>query len=333
MKTAFLVLTLLAACPVWAAAPESTIGETGCKVVDPRPLPNESIKWSGACKDGYADGAGKLDWFVSGQVSSQFEGSLVRGVAQGEGYSNRINGTQYEGNFKDGLPDGKGISLNIDQTRYEGQFRAGRPDGAGTISYATGGRYAGQWKQGKYHGQGKATYIGGQVIEGEFIDGRTAGTAPDAAGTADPKNYGMNSGDDDHGSKGFRQRIAGGGSVPFGTSYPKMSKAQQRFIRSHYPLLHETDEPPYPLNGTAPIIDFISTALQQMENKKYGVLTMHVLVDSKGFGTTVTVFSSPFPEIGKIAAFAARREMYKPGLCAGTPCAMIYPFSAQLTRN
>ena len=54
MKIAFLILTLLAACPVSAAAPESTIGEPDCKVPNPAPVKQEKITWSGACKNGYA---------------------------------------------------------------------------------------------------------------------------------------------------------------------------------------------------------------------------------------------------------------------------------------
>src|SRR5208282_1753919 len=34
----------------------------GCKVWDSLPSANESVSWSGPCKDGYADGEGTLAW-------------------------------------------------------------------------------------------------------------------------------------------------------------------------------------------------------------------------------------------------------------------------------
>lgn len=34
----------------------------GCKVWNAHPLGDESVAWSGSCKDGYADGPGVLQW-------------------------------------------------------------------------------------------------------------------------------------------------------------------------------------------------------------------------------------------------------------------------------
>jgi hypothetical protein len=35
----------------------------GCQVWNPHPQPNESIRWSGACPNGFAHGRGAAQWF------------------------------------------------------------------------------------------------------------------------------------------------------------------------------------------------------------------------------------------------------------------------------
>ena len=37
--------------------------KTGCAVWNPVPLPNESVTWLGACRDGVADGPGVEQWY------------------------------------------------------------------------------------------------------------------------------------------------------------------------------------------------------------------------------------------------------------------------------
>ena len=38
-----------------------------CKVWNPNPEPNESVTWTGPCKDGYANGKGILFWTENGK--------------------------------------------------------------------------------------------------------------------------------------------------------------------------------------------------------------------------------------------------------------------------
>lgn len=54
----------------------------GCKLVNPNPVPNETVRWSGACKNGYAQGSGTLTWFKDGvkngpEVSWYYENGLA----------------------------------------------------------------------------------------------------------------------------------------------------------------------------------------------------------------------------------------------------------------
>ncbi len=49
--------------------PEKYLAKTnsGCALVNPLPKGNESISWTGECKDGFLDGHGELQWFKNGK--------------------------------------------------------------------------------------------------------------------------------------------------------------------------------------------------------------------------------------------------------------------------
>jgi len=341
MKTAILALVVLSSAPAFAADPESTIGPVDCKVINPKPQPRETITWSGACKDGFAEGPGTLEWFANNKLTVHYESTLTRGVLNGAGYAKWASGaeyegaflndrrhgkgieqlpdkTRYEGEWKDGKRNGKGIEQLLDRTRYEGEWKDGEKEGGGSITYALGASYVGQWKAGLFHGRGKATYTSGKVIEGEFIAGLPAGqVAPAPVGefkshstSSDPNSI-------------LSGRIVGS-PVSFSKSWKAMTKEEQRVIRHQYKMLHEEDEPPYPLGGTVRIFRSISEG--QASLLVTGLLHIDVQIDSSGTPTSVTVHSSPTPEMSRVAAFVIMKEKYKPALCAGTPCPMKYPY-------
>lgn len=341
MKTAVLALVLLSSAPAFAADPESTIGPADCKVINPNPQPRETITWSGGCKDGYADGAGTLEWFTNRKLNEHIEGSLTRGVHTGQGYKRWQDGTEYEGTFlngqrhgrgiiqlpgktryegewKDGQRHGKGIEQLQDRTRYEGEWKDGYKEGTGSITYALGGSYVGHWKAGLFHGRGKATYISGKVFEGEFVDGLPAGQVAPAR-VSKPKAHSLTTEPGMIGSP----RIHGTG-VSFFSSWSEMTKEEQGFIRRQYEMLHEEDEPPYPVKGTARIYRSVSEG--QASLLVSGLLHIEVQIDSSGTPTSVTVHSSPSPEMSRVAAWIVMKEKYKPALCAGKPCAMKFPY-------
>ena len=62
----------------------------------------------------------------------------------------------YEGSCKKGLADGEGEAYGIDH--YKGEFRKGFPDGDGTYIWKTGEMYSGEWKKGFREGKGEYTY-------------------------------------------------------------------------------------------------------------------------------------------------------------------------------
>jgi hypothetical protein len=103
----------------------------GCKIANPNPKPNESVTWSGTCVNGFAQGAGVMEWRVNEQPGGRYEGNLDKGVVSGKG--------------KLTMPDG---------TSYEGEWKAGRPDGEGVYTDQSGETLKGLWKEGEYVGAG-----------------------------------------------------------------------------------------------------------------------------------------------------------------------------------
>ena len=159
----FLAGLLLAATALGAAmlarADEDTqwiADKRGCKVANPFPQPDESITWSGACKDGFADGEGVLTFLLSGREHSRFTGTLVLGRAQGKGVLE--------------FPDGG---------RYNGQWAHSQENGQGRRDWPDGSWYEGGWKNGKPHGSGRFRRPDGKVFVGEWIDGVYQGDVDD----------------------------------------------------------------------------------------------------------------------------------------------------------
>ena len=89
-----------------------TVTNQPCKVWNPRPIPNESVTWSGECKDGYASGQGTLRWTVDGQLDAVYEGSYENGKRNGHGALTLANGRRIEGEwFNDELITGARDSI------------------------------------------------------------------------------------------------------------------------------------------------------------------------------------------------------------------------------
>lgn len=51
----------------------------GCRLINPVPQPNETASWSGACRNGLAEGPGTVTWMQNGVVSSTSTGHYERG--------------------------------------------------------------------------------------------------------------------------------------------------------------------------------------------------------------------------------------------------------------
>ncbi|MFG6432666.1 MORN repeat-containing protein [Roseateles sp. LYH14W] len=166
----------------------------GCKLENPRPLPLQSVTWSGACRDGFAEGTGRKQTRVDGVTISTYDGEMKTGRLAGQGVLTMPYGQRYDGSFVDGRYEGAGLltfprgtvyrgefvagraegACSIawpDGHHYQGQCKAARPQGQGEVQFGNGDRYVGAFNLGQPSGQGRYTWAVGNVYEGSFEDG------------------------------------------------------------------------------------------------------------------------------------------------------------------
>lgn len=319
MKSLLLLAALAASHTAIAADSPALIGPEDCRVVNQNPKPNKRMTWSGGCKEGYADGEGTLVWLVSGKETSRYEGTLKQGRRHGHGYA-VTDGAQYEGNHVDGLREGRGIVMGKDGTRYEGDFKAGLYHGTGSIVYRSKARYDGQFEASRFHGKGKAVYIGGQVYEGEFKQGVAVDQA--APVKQDDSSYSL----PERSASAIKDARFSSHAIPMDKSYGEMTKPQQQAVRDQYPLLHETDEPPYPVRGLKYSLERIAAFRSAELVPSGGPLDIRAQIDAKGNATAFYVISTPDPKLSNFVASVLRKEKFKPGVCAGKPCTMEFRY-------
>ena len=102
----------------------------GCKVWDSLPSANETVTWSGPCKDGFAEGSGTLVWFVDGRQHGIYEGEMHGGHSAGRGTQTWSTGARYEGKWQDDRADGQGTYRAADGEVCAGTWRNGCFQGA-----------------------------------------------------------------------------------------------------------------------------------------------------------------------------------------------------------
>ena len=89
------------------------VGKPDCRVMDlEKDTEGVEVRWDGACKDGYADGEGKLEFILEQKTLRRYTGQVRAGAPNGTGYMARHDGSIMEGAFKDGKLEGNGVRLN-----------------------------------------------------------------------------------------------------------------------------------------------------------------------------------------------------------------------------
>ena len=318
-------------------------GSASCRIAPVLPTPRNGVSWSGACKDGFAEGEGVLEWHSSNKGRYKLKGKAVRGEIQGDaaleslwyvyrgsvqhgiphgaGFFTFPNGRMYEGEVAHGRPEGQGILLTTDRSQYTGQWKEGKQHGKGEMVYTAGGSYSGEWKAGKKHGHGVAIYAGsGRRYEGLFENDREANS-----GTGDGGRQITDTDIDDEDM-----------SSPRKGGWDELPEALRSANRRGYPMLAPGDDPPYPVKGpeeTSRAIEEINTSLGPMR----GNLLVHVLVGTDGKAKSVKLFERPQFYVPKDRGAQARVDLliqnlgkvlmvdnYKPAMCGGQACEMVY---------
>lgn len=98
--------------------------ESGCRIWDWHPAPEDKVTWSGICRGGSREGQGTLQWFEHGRPIDSFDGSYSRNERTGLGRYRWTDLDAYEGNYVAGLPHGLGTA-HISGEPYTGVWNRG----------------------------------------------------------------------------------------------------------------------------------------------------------------------------------------------------------------
>jgi hypothetical protein len=134
----------------------------------------DTVRWTGECVDGYAEGLGTATFTHDGQ-SQSFTANFARGVIpDGHIITRWGQGWSYDGEAVGGRFNGTGILTTSTADRFEGQWTDGKMNGFGILRRANGELYAGDWKDDKPNGNGQLRRADGTLLNGTFVDGKLA---------------------------------------------------------------------------------------------------------------------------------------------------------------
>lgn len=108
---------------------------SGCGAYDYNAGPGDSIRWSGDCRDGRAEGEGTLTLFSHGRVIERLAGRFSEGsLEDGDVRISWSDGSRYEGGQKDGAFEGYGVLVAADRKRYDGIWQDDRFKGSRDVA-------------------------------------------------------------------------------------------------------------------------------------------------------------------------------------------------------
>jgi hypothetical protein len=258
-------------------------------------------------------------------------GTVTGGVPDGKGYFKDADGMQYEGDVRMGQRTGLAEGVFPKGDRYQGEWKDGKPDGRGTMTYMLGGAYEGEWQNGRRHGTGTMTFAGsGRRAEVRFDRGRRVDVKPELPSRATATARFSLNGDAPTGSN-IPNKVAHG-TLPLDLGFEQLTPEQQRYVRSIYPALEVGDDPPYPLHGGKELYEMLAKLTGRLRLNNENIL-VYVSVGADGKVTSVSAIGTLEPEVKRAISVGAALLKYKPGSCAGQPCAGVVPFNMKLTLN
>ena len=106
--------------------------QTGCRMWDWHPEPEDKAVWKGACRAGQPDGRGEAQWFEHGRPIDHFVGTYRDGKREGAGYYKWNDSVSFEGSYANDVPQGRG-TLRIDDVVLTGEWSKGCLATAGKV--------------------------------------------------------------------------------------------------------------------------------------------------------------------------------------------------------
>lgn len=172
------------------ASPETYWHETlpdGCRALVVGWRPKDRLFWQGDCRDGQADGRGKLRVAAKNDDGTYaprrviYDGPMQEGMATGKAFFSNKDGTTYEGYFENSMMAGEGTFRDGNGMRYVGNWEGGLPNGDGAyVHEKNNARLSGRFKDGHMVGLGELTapdtheyYCNGEPVAAESDDAPT----------------------------------------------------------------------------------------------------------------------------------------------------------------
>jgi hypothetical protein len=197
-RTLGVVALTLFACLVAVAARADTTPtffkdqRTGCNVGTFTPEPGLSVRWSGPCQNGLAEGSGTVEWLKNGVSTGHSDGAYHSGLREGQFAIANPDGSTSVAAFHNGKPApvfvvdpashcSVGTFSNDTQlsVHWSGACNAGKAEGPGIAEWKKAGSFASR-SEGTFHGgllegRGIKQTSDNYRFEAEFHDGRMNG--------------------------------------------------------------------------------------------------------------------------------------------------------------
>ena len=97
--------------------------ENKCATSNPYPQGQESIRWTGGCRNGLLDGQGVLTWYRDGRWTERNEGSFRAGELNGNAVTTFPDGSTIAGTYIDGKRHGEFILARVNDTYSRSIYR------------------------------------------------------------------------------------------------------------------------------------------------------------------------------------------------------------------
>ena len=159
----------------------------------------------------------------------------------------------------------------------------------------------------------------------------TNAAAADPEAPLPPEIYRLQQSEPSTGTRIPRTNVSGL-QVPLNRRYDQLTEAQKQIVKRQYEPMPETDGPPFPVDGLAPLMRAAQQIIQLTQESD--TLTLVANVDATGNATSVEVLMASGAVLARRVAGLLMVTKYKPAVCAGIPCAMKFPlrFAARIER-
>jgi Gram-negative bacterial TonB protein C-terminal len=137
------------------------------------------------------------------------------------------------------------------------------------------------------------------------------------------KTYSLKALDAETGSI-IKRNIIESGCYPLNKTYGNFTPEEKAKFQAQYSDMPETDEPPFPAKGMAPILRDVMKLADALRAE--GNLSMFVTIDATGAATQISLLKSPSKEFANAVAHILITAKYKPAVCGGQVCTMDFPF-------